>query len=641
MRVLVVDVGGTHVKVLATGQKAPREFSSGPTLTAEQMVAGVKTVAAGWTYDVVSVGYPGPVLHGRPVAEPRHLGPGWVGFDYQKAFGCPVQVVNDAAMQALGSYQGGKMLFLGLGTGLGSTLIVDGIVEPMELGHLPYRDGTFEEYVGVPGLQAHGLAQWRRDVEDVVSRLIAALEPEDVVLGGGNVHQLDTLPPGCRAGDNANAFLGGFRLWEQPRDGSAASGGRKESLTEMSPLTARKSWKALQAHRKKIGERHLRSLFADDATRGERLTAEGGGHLSRLLEESHHRRDHPAALPTGRGVRPARPHRRDVPRRQDQRDGEPGRPPRGPAGSARPLDHGGRQGRRARGPCRPRRHGGLLEPGAQRGMEGAHRQAHPQRHQHRHRRLRPRPRDGLRGAQALQRSRADLPLRVERRRDRSRRGDPRPGPDGNALHRLVEDLHDAGDDDERRERAPVVARRARWRRQGGGQAFRGRLHERRQGVGVRDRHREHVRLLGLGGRALFHGLGHRSVDDARRRSRQLPRAARRLPPDGRALPHRPLRAQPARAAGLADRLVHGLLRRGDGGHPALRAIPEALSRVPAAADDGEQRQARHARRRRGRLPDRARLLGRAGHQRAAFLLPADPSRHAADSLRLHRVRARP
>jgi len=215
MRVLVVDVGGTHVKVLATGQKTPREFPSGPTLTAEQMVAGVKTAAVGWTYDAASIGYPGPVLHGRPVAEPRHLGPGWVGFDYRGALGCPVKVVNDAAMQALGSYQGGKMLFLGLGTGLGSTLIVDGIVEPMELGHLPYRDGAFEEYVGLHGLQAHGLTQWRRDVEDVVARLIAALEPDDVVLGGGNIHQLETLPPGCRAGDNANAFLGGFRLWKR------------------------------------------------------------------------------------------------------------------------------------------------------------------------------------------------------------------------------------------------------------------------------------------------------------------------------------------------------------------------------------------------------------------------------------------
>ena len=177
MRALVVDVGGTHVKVLATGEETSREFPSGPALTAEQMVAGVKIAAAGWKYDAVSIGYPGPVLHGRPVAEPRHLGPGWVGFDYRTAFGCRVKVVNDAAMQALGSYRGGKMLFLGLGTGLGSTLIVDGILEPMELGHLPYQNGTFEEYVGLHGLQAHGLPQWRRDVEDVVSRLIAALEP--------------------------------------------------------------------------------------------------------------------------------------------------------------------------------------------------------------------------------------------------------------------------------------------------------------------------------------------------------------------------------------------------------------------------------------------------------------------------------
>ena len=217
MRVLVVDVGGTHVKVLATGQRTHREFASGSTLTAQQMVDGVKAVATRWTFDAVSIGYPGPVLHGRPLTEPRHLGGGWVGFDYRGAFGCPVKVVNDAAMQALGGYRGGKMLFLGLGTGLGSAMIVGGIVEPMELGHLPYRDGTFEQYVGVHGLQAHGLVQWRRDVEDVVGRLIAALEPEDVVLGGGNIHQLETLPPGCRAGDNANAFVGGFRLWKRVR----------------------------------------------------------------------------------------------------------------------------------------------------------------------------------------------------------------------------------------------------------------------------------------------------------------------------------------------------------------------------------------------------------------------------------------
>jgi glucose-6-phosphate isomerase len=278
MRVLVVDVGGTHVKVLATAQKAPREFPSGPTLTADQMVAGVKTAAAEWKYDAVSIGYPGPVLHGRPVVEPRHLGRGWVGFDYRAAFGRPVKVVNDAAMQALGSYEGGKMLFLGLGTGLGTTLIVDGIVEPMELGHLPYRDGTFEQYVGLRGLEAHGLAQWRRDVEDVVGRLTAALQPEDTVLGGGNVHQLEKLPPGCRAGDNANAFLGGFRLWGVTQEALTDSKEMKgRAMTAMLPLTARQSWKSLQAHHEKIRSQHLRTLFADDATRGERLTAEAIG----------------------------------------------------------------------------------------------------------------------------------------------------------------------------------------------------------------------------------------------------------------------------------------------------------------------------------------------------------------------------
>ncbi|MFO0808378.1 MAG: ROK family protein [Gemmataceae bacterium] len=216
MNVLVVDVGGTHVKLLATGQTERREFPSGRTLTAAGMVAGVKQVANGWAYEAVSIGYPGPVLHGRPVAEPNNLAPGWVGFDFATAFGCPVKVVNDAALQALGGYQGGKMLFLGLGTGLGSTLIVDGIVEPMELGHLPYKKGTYEDYVGLRGLDRLGKKKWRLRVAEVVAKLVAALEPDDVVLGGGNVKKLKELPPGCRAGDNNNAFLGGFRLWETP-----------------------------------------------------------------------------------------------------------------------------------------------------------------------------------------------------------------------------------------------------------------------------------------------------------------------------------------------------------------------------------------------------------------------------------------
>jgi polyphosphate glucokinase len=179
------------------------------------MVRGVRELAGDWKYDAVSIGYPGPVLHGRPVADPHNLASGWVGFDCEAAFGCPVKVINDAAMQALGSYKGGKMLFLGLGTGLGSAMILDGIIEPMELGHLPYKKGTYEDYVGIPGLDRRGKKKWCQDVADVVALLIAALEPDDVVLGGGNVKKLKELPPGCRAGDNANAFLGGFRLWEE------------------------------------------------------------------------------------------------------------------------------------------------------------------------------------------------------------------------------------------------------------------------------------------------------------------------------------------------------------------------------------------------------------------------------------------
>ena len=183
-------------------------------MTPRQMVLGVKKLAQDWKYNVVSIGYPGPVLHGRPITESYNLGRGWVGFNFAAAFGHPVKVINDAAMQALGSYKGGKMLFLGLGTGLGSAMIVDGVVEPLELAHLPYKKGTFEDYVGRAGLQRHGKKKWRRHVADVVTRLIAALEPDDTVIGGGNVKKLDALPPRSRAGDNANAFRGGFRLWE-------------------------------------------------------------------------------------------------------------------------------------------------------------------------------------------------------------------------------------------------------------------------------------------------------------------------------------------------------------------------------------------------------------------------------------------
>jgi polyphosphate glucokinase len=214
--VLVIDVGGTHVKILATGQTEPLKFASGPTLTPSKMIAGVKKFAKDWTYDAVSLGYPGPVLHNRPLADPHNMAPGWMGFNFEKAFGRPVKVINDASMQALGSYKSGKMLFLGLGTGLGSALVVDGIVAPMELSHLPYKKATYEDYVGERGLERAGKKKWQRHVADVVARLVAALEPDDVVIGGGNVKKLKELPPGCREGDNANAFLGGFRLWSQP-----------------------------------------------------------------------------------------------------------------------------------------------------------------------------------------------------------------------------------------------------------------------------------------------------------------------------------------------------------------------------------------------------------------------------------------
>jgi polyphosphate glucokinase len=216
MGILVIDVGGTHVKVLATGQKSPIKIPSGPEMTPGKMVKEVRKATPGWQYSRVSIGYPGLVVHGHPLSEPHNLGGGWIGFNFKKAFGCPIKIVNDAAMQALGIYHGGRMLFLGLGTGLGSAMIVDGVLEPMELAHLPYKKGrTYEDYLGLRGLQRLGKKRWRRRVADVVGQLKNALEADYVILGGGNARLIKTLPLGCQLGSNATAFVGGMRLWEE------------------------------------------------------------------------------------------------------------------------------------------------------------------------------------------------------------------------------------------------------------------------------------------------------------------------------------------------------------------------------------------------------------------------------------------
>jgi len=291
MNVLVIDVGGSHVKILATGEETPRRFTSGPSMTPEQMVSGVRKAAEGWRFEAIAIGYPGVVVNGRPACEPHNLAPGWVGFDFQQAFGLPVKLVNDAAMQALGSYRGGKMLFLGLGTGIGSAMVVDGTVESMELGHLPYKRSTYEDYVGERGLERRGTAKWRRSVNDVVKLLTAALEPTEVVIGGGNVSRLKDLPPGCRAGDNANAFLGGFRLWEDADAGNArsanampaegpgppAAGPAPTTAASDGTLTGLPAWRALEDHVAEIRDVHLRTLFADDPSRGDRFAVEAAG----------------------------------------------------------------------------------------------------------------------------------------------------------------------------------------------------------------------------------------------------------------------------------------------------------------------------------------------------------------------------
>ena len=216
MRVLVIDVGGTNLKVSLGGPEPPLKIPSGSDLTAERMARDVTKAAAAWRYEAVSVGFPGPVTDGRPSEEPKNLGPGWVGFDFDAAFGCPVRVINDAAMQALGSYQGGRMLFLGLGTGLGSALVLEGVLAPLELAHMPYRKGrTYEDYVGLRGYQRMGRKKWQAHVEKVVALLKHGLQVEYVVLGGGQTKKLKGLPKDARLGSNANAITGGLRLWNQ------------------------------------------------------------------------------------------------------------------------------------------------------------------------------------------------------------------------------------------------------------------------------------------------------------------------------------------------------------------------------------------------------------------------------------------
>lgn len=223
LNVLVLDIGGSHIKFRSSVQIEEQKFTSGPNLTPTDMASKVLVSTSGWDYDVVSIGFPSQVLNQRIVSEPNNLGPGWVGFDFRSAFNCPVRLINDAAMQALGGYRNGKMLFLGFGTGLGSAMIVDSVIEPMELGHLPYKKGVYEDYVGQNALERMGNKKWQQHVLDVIGYFRDALEPDEILLGGGNVRRLDKLPPDCRRGDNSDAFEGGFRLWKDHTNNQEAT----------------------------------------------------------------------------------------------------------------------------------------------------------------------------------------------------------------------------------------------------------------------------------------------------------------------------------------------------------------------------------------------------------------------------------
>lgn len=217
MKVLVIDVGGTHIKIASSDKPVPVKVVSGPSMTAKQMVADVLAATKDWEYDAISIGYPGPVSADHPLAEPHNLGGGWVDFPYQAAFPKPIHFINDAAMQALGGYTGGKMLFLGIGTGLGSALVLDNVIVPLELAHLPYKkDKTYEEYIGLVGLEQRGKKLWRESVLDIIKLFRAAFIVDYVVLGGGNAKLMKKLPEGVHLGANSNAITGGIGLWHQP-----------------------------------------------------------------------------------------------------------------------------------------------------------------------------------------------------------------------------------------------------------------------------------------------------------------------------------------------------------------------------------------------------------------------------------------
>jgi polyphosphate glucokinase len=226
MKILVIDIGGTNIKVASSDKRVPIKIPSGPTMTAEKMTKDVLAATKGWEYDCISIGYPGPVVHDRPLAEPHNLAPGWMDFTYQKAFGKPLRFINDAAMQALGGYKRGRMLFLGIGTGLGSAMIFDGVVISLELAHLPYRkDRTYEDYVGLRGLERRGVERWRKSVLDVIERLRAALVCDSVLLGGGNAKLMQNLPNHVALGANSNAIDGGIKLWQDVSNPATATNG--------------------------------------------------------------------------------------------------------------------------------------------------------------------------------------------------------------------------------------------------------------------------------------------------------------------------------------------------------------------------------------------------------------------------------